>query len=113
MKDEGNNQNALGGTMSVRTTNPEVPKFWSRGQAARSGNGQFSTNGESLFSYHKLIGRTLKDGTKVLLDYTAPAGWSVSQTTSTHVNRAKPHADLVINPSVVQNLEIFQEPPPF
>jgi hypothetical protein len=99
--------------MTIRTTNPEVPRFWANGIAARSGNGQFSTNGESLFSYSQLIGRTLNDGTKVLLDYTAPSGHLISVTTSVHVNRAKPHADLVVNPSVVQNLEIFQEPPPF
>ena len=99
--------------MTIRTTNPEIPRYWANGHSARSGNGQFSTDGSNLFSYSKLIGRTLGDGTKVLLDFTAPSGHLVSVTTSTHVNRAKQHADLVVNPSVVQNLEIFQEAPPF
>ena len=84
--------------MSIRTTNPEVPYYWSRHKAAHSNNKQYSTDGGNLFSYRKLIGITLNNGDKVLLEYTSPAGYGISSTTSNHVGKARRYADVVMNP---------------
>ena len=72
----------------IRTTNTNVPYYWSENKAARSGNGQFSTDGQTLFSYNMPIGKTVK-GEKILCDYTASAGNFISSTTSQHVGVAK------------------------
>ena len=84
----------------IKTTNSNVPSFWTRNQPARSHNGQYSTDGQNLYSYNKRIGLTLHNGDKVLLDYTAPAGWMVSVTTSNHVGKARRYADAIMNPDV-------------
>ena len=76
----------------IRTTNPNVPYYWQRSMAARSGNGQFSTDGQTLYSYRKPIGKTI-DGRKVLFLYTAADGNYVSATTSQHVGLAKRHCN--------------------
>lgn len=86
--------------MSIRTTNPEVPYYWSRHKAARSGNNQYWTDGQVLYSYSKVIGVTLRNGDKVLLDYTAPAGHMISMTTSNHVGKARRYADAIMDPDV-------------
>lgn len=49
------------------TNNKGVANSWARGIAARSHNGNFHTDGESLYSYQMEIGRTI-NGLKVLLD---------------------------------------------
>jgi len=84
--------------MSIRTTNPMIPRYWYHNQAAHSNNKQYSTDGGNLYSYRKLIGITLDNGDKILLEYTSPAGFGISQTTSCHVSRARLHADVVMNP---------------
>jgi hypothetical protein len=84
--------------MSIRTNNSNVPRYWSRSQAAHSNNKQYSTDGGNLYSYRKLIGITLDNGDKVLLEYTSPAGFGISVTTSCHVSKARLHADVVMNP---------------
>ena len=84
--------------MSIRTNNSNVPRYWSRSQAAHSNNKQYSTDGGNLYSYRKLIGITLNNGDKVLLEYTSPAGFGISVTTSCHVSKARLHADVVMNP---------------
>jgi len=84
--------------MSIRTNNSNVPRYWSRSQAAHSNNKQYSTDGGNLYSYRKLIGITLANGDKVLLEYTSPAGFGISVTTSCHVSKARLHADVVMNP---------------
>ncbi len=85
-------------TEAIRTSNPNIPRRWSSSQAAYSSNKQYSTDGANLYSYNKLIGITLDNGDKVLLDYTSPAGFDISMTTSRHVGHARPHADIVMNP---------------
>ena len=78
--------------------NEEVVDNWGRSIKAKSSNGQLSTNGSILYSYRQPIGITTADGSKVVLDYTAPAGAFISQTTSTHVGIAHSVADQVMNP---------------
>ena len=53
------------------------------------------TDGEYLYSYQQCIGHTDRDtDEKVLRDYTAKGRYGYcSQTTSTHVNLARRHAD--------------------
>ena len=84
----------------IRTTNSNIPRRWTRNQPARSHNGQYSTDGQNLYSYNKRIGLTLHNGDKVLLDYTAPSGWMISVTTSNHVGKARRYADAIMNPDV-------------
>ena len=84
----------------IRTTNSNIPRHWTRNQPARSHNGQYSTDGQNLYSYNKRIGLTLHNGDKVLLDYTAPSGHMVSMTTSNHVGKARRYADAIMNPDV-------------
>ena len=84
----------------IVTTNSNIPAHWNRNQPARSHNGQYSTDGQNLYSYNKRIGLTLHNGDKVLLDYTAPSGHMVSMTTSHHVSKARCHADTIMNPDV-------------
>ena len=84
--------------MSIRTNNSNVPRHWANNRAAHSNNKQYSTDGSNLYSYRKLIGITLSNGDKVLLEYTSPAGYGISSTTSCHVGKARRHADVVMNP---------------
>ena len=86
--------------MTIRTTNSNVPSYWTRSQPARSHNGQYSTDGQNLYSYNKRIGLTLHNGDKILLDYTAPSGHMISVTTSNHVGKARRYADAIMNPDV-------------
>ena len=84
--------------MSTRTNNSNVPRYWANSSAAHSNNKQYSTDGGNLYSYRKLIGITLSNGDKVLLDYTSPAGFGISVTTSCHVSKARRYANVVMNP---------------
>jgi hypothetical protein len=84
--------------MSTRTNNSNVPRYWATNRPAHSNNKQYSTDGGNLYSYRKLIGITLSNGDKVLLDYTSPAGYGISSTTSCHVGKARSYADVVMNP---------------
>ena len=70
----------------------EVAKAWAVGQARKSGS--FQTDGKKLFSYDLVIGET-QGLTKVLFDYTKGGLRFRSSSTSTHVNTAKPFADVV------------------
>lgn len=88
--------------MPIRTTNSSIPSYWTRNQPARSHNGQYKTDGQNLYSYRKVIGITLNNGDKVLLDYTAPAGAYISQTTSNHVGKARGYCDVVMNVEVAR-----------
>jgi hypothetical protein len=97
----------------IRTTNSEVPKYWMEGRSAKSNNGQFSTDGNFLYSYSKRIGATTLSGDKVVFDYTAPAGHKVSMTTSQHVGLAKRTSATVMNPSVSKGIQTWRGEPPF
>ena len=83
--------------MSKRVRNHHVPEYWAEGKAVSNHNGSFTTDGKKLFSYGLLIGDTCeKTGSKVLRDYTAAGKWGYqSQTTSTHVGKARWCADVI------------------
>jgi|TARA_R110000824_G_scaffold96933_2_gene231816 hypothetical protein len=76
--------------------NIEVIRAWKQGRAAKSSNGNLSTDGVCLYSYRLVIGHRGESGFIQLQDYTArgTAGFR-SMTTSHHVNMAKPYADVV------------------
>ena len=88
----------IGEPMSNRTDNDSVVKAWSRSRKAESHTNNLSTDGRLLHSYSLLIGFTADDGSKVLLDYTAPAQCFRSMTTSAHVGLAKRAADDIMHP---------------
>ena len=91
------------------TRNRNVIEAWSNGVTARSHNGNLRTSNGLLWSYMKLIGRTTKEGTKLLFDFTAPAGAFVSVTTSTHVNAAKPFASVIMNAKAASKINLTTE----
>ena len=92
---------------SIRTTNNNVPAYWVQNTPAHSGNKQFTTDGQNLYSYNLRIGATI-DGQKVLFDYTAPAGHMVSVTTSQHVGRARFHAHQIMDVDVARHADIIR-----
>ena len=73
----------------MRRSNDDVIKAWSYGNKAKNHTGSLESNGAVLRSYGLTIGVTSKDGQKIVFDYTAKGGWFTSQTTSTHVGKAK------------------------
>jgi len=85
----------------IRTNNSNVARLWANSVPARSSNDQFSTDGHDLYSYRKLIGKTIA-GEKIIFDYTAPAGHCISQTTSCHVSHGKRYADQVMDVDVAK-----------
>jgi len=93
--------------MPIRTTNSDIPRHWSHNQPATSHNNQYKTDGQNLYSYRQIIGITLSNGDKVLLDYTSPAGHMISMTTSNHVGRARSYADVVMNPDAAKVADLI------
>ena len=78
-----------------KQTNDHVVYSWMNSRPWRSL--RMRTDGKDIYSYALKIGYTNDDkDEKVLLDYTAGALGYYSQTTSTHVNKARPYADTVI-----------------
>ena len=69
--------------------NIEVIKSWAAGRAAKSSNGNLSTDGVHLYSYRLAIGSRGANGVLLLSDHTAGGQGFVSMTTSHHVNMAK------------------------
>lgn len=82
----------------ARVRNAKVAQAWLSGRAARSHNGNFSTDGQCLWSYGLLIGQTADDGTKYVLDCRSPH--FVSMTTSHHVSLACRSGVHVVTPAV-------------
>ena len=72
--------------------NIDVVKAWVRGDYAKSGH--MKTDSYNLWSYNLLIG-TVKNGRRVVFDYTSRGGHFYSVTTSKHVGLAARHANLV------------------
>jgi hypothetical protein len=96
--------------MSIKTTNRNVVANWSINKAAHSNNKQLTTDGQDIYSYRKLIGITLRDGTKVALEYRSTKGGSyISQTTSTHVGQASGSADLCMTPDAAKEAGLIEE----
>ena len=62
----------------------QVAERWVNGQSGKGFN--MHTDGQNLWSYNKIIGRTLEDGTKQVLNLRGYYGVSVS--TSKHVGHA-------------------------
>lgn len=94
-------------TKSIRTSNSNIPSYWAQSVTAHSNNRQFRTDGQNLYSYNLVIGVTVA-GQKILLDYTAPAGYMVSATTSQHVGKARTSADQIMNPEVARTAGIIR-----
>lgn len=91
--------------VAIRTSNSGVVEGWSRGTPCRNGNGSFSTDGNSLFSYNTKIGFTTLEGRKVLVEYTAATGHFLSMTTSgKHISPARRVADEIMHPTVFESL---------
>ena len=76
-----------------KKTNSRVIYSWMNGKPFKSL--RMSTDGEELYSYNLMIGRTDPDGSKVLRDYTAKGLGCYSQTTSQQVNLVRPYANVV------------------
>ena len=77
-----------------RRTNDSVIHAWMLGVKHKTAH--LETDGDMLFSYNLMIG--LKHmGRRVVLDYTARGIGLQSQTTSTHVNKAKQYAQHVVS----------------
>lgn len=79
-----------------RGTFTQVAKAWSEGKPAISTNNNFSTDGNTLYSYNLVIG--YKDSeVSILEDYSA-SGYFISHQTSKHVNAAKEYATIIKQP---------------
>lgn len=84
-----------------RHRNCNVVRLWAAGGTACSWtHNLYSMEDGSLWSYNLKIGQRTEGGVCVVADYTAPAKEFRSVTTSSHVNRAKRYADMVMNPKV-------------
>ena len=77
-----------------KKTNDVVLWNWVNGKPFKSLS--MYTNGKDLYSYKLKIGYTDGSNEKILKDYTAKAHGFYSQTTSTHVNKARKYADEII-----------------
>lgn len=66
--------------------NEDVAQNWIDGKRAANGRGNFTTDGVLLFSYDMLIGVTLEDGQKVVLNCSSPFVSTV--TTARHASEA-------------------------
>jgi len=64
------------------TKNTQVAQSWIKGIAAKGSN--FTTDGQNIYSYKKLIGYTDLDGKKHVID-----NGYISRTTTAHVNKVK------------------------
>ncbi len=85
--------------------NIQVIKAWNRGQKAHAANGRgaLSTDGNRLWSYGLCIGRSDEEGNKIIFDFTAKGGQSISNTTSQHVGLAKRNSQAeIMRPDVAQ-----------
>ena len=71
--------------------NIQVINAWNHNQSAHANNGRgaLRTDGDRLWSYGLCIGRSDEEGNKIIFDFTAKGGQSVSNTTSQHVGLAK------------------------
>ena len=81
-------------TLKCKRNQVAVLSCWSLGASHKTPT--LKTDGQNLFSYALKIGLT-ESNTKVLKDYTAPAGAFSTHTTSLHVNKARKYADKIIN----------------
>ena len=83
--------------------NDKVVAAFARGERAISHTGNLSSDGRELLSYGAKIAHRTSGGLVVVGDFTSPGGCFHSVTTSTHVNKAKRHANEVMHPTVFRN----------
>ena len=95
-------------TKSIRTNNSQIPQYWAKSVTAHSNNRQYRTDGQNLYSYNLIIGTTLSNGSKILLDYSAQTGHFRSQTTSQHVGKARRWADQTMCPDVARTAGLIR-----
>lgn len=79
----------------IKTTNENIPYYWSINVEATNYNGSFYTDGKDIFSYNLLIGKT-ESNKKLVYDYTARGLGFVSKTTSKHVSASKNFANIIL-----------------
>ncbi len=72
--------------------NVEIAKSWSCGRSAS--NKHMRTDGVSLWSYNLIIA-TVRNGERVVFDYTSRGGHFYSVTTSKHVGLAARYGNVV------------------
>lgn len=65
--------------------NSQVASNWLKNKSGKSSNGNLKTDGNFVWSYNMIIGRTLEDGTKQVLDVRGVHSYSV--TTASHVSK--------------------------
>lgn len=75
-------------TIENRGTNGWVAQQWSQGKAGKSKNGNFWTDGLTLWSYNTEIGFTANNGAKVAVGY-----FRYSISTTSHIREANYYAD--------------------
>lgn len=79
----------------MKYSNKDIPNLWKRNISGRSNTGSYHTDGNTLYSYSKIIGVTYNNS-KILFDYSGKD--FISQTTSTHVGYARHLADDIVPP---------------
>jgi hypothetical protein len=79
----------------MKHCNRDIPIFWKNNISAESNTGSYHTDGNTLYSYSKIIGVTYNHS-KILFDYSGKN--SISNTTSTHVGYARTIADDIVPP---------------
>ena len=84
--------------------NIEVINAWNRSRSAVNRNKALRTDGDRLWSYRLCIGRSDEEGNKIIFDFTAKGGQSVSNTTSQHVGLAKRNSSAeVMRPDIARH----------
>ena len=85
--------------------NIQVINAWNKNKSAHANNGRgaLRTDGNRLWSYGLCIGRSDTEGNKIIFDFTAKGGQTVSNTTSQHVGLAKRNSNAeVMRPDAAQ-----------
>ena len=85
--------------------NIQVINAWNSNKPAHANNGRgaLRTDGNRLWSYGLCIGRSDTEGNKIIFDFTAKGGQSVSNTTSQHVGLAKRNSNAeIMRPDAAQ-----------
>ncbi len=78
-------------------SNSEVANRWAKGRKGNSGNKNFTTDGETLYSYSKCIGFTDRNGKKIAVNFRG-ARHGLTVTTTQHVAIAHLCADELREP---------------
>ena len=82
--------------------NKEVARMWANNKSGKSKS--MSTDGNNLYSYKLMIGKTINNK-KIVYNYITNGIDFVSQTTSKHVGHAKQYADKLVNLTEIEELK--------